>query len=581
MFFKISVAKTAGFCFGVHRALNTLFELLNTSDQPVRTLGPIIHNEQVLDVLRRRGVTEFSETDDVRDKNIVIRAHGITPQKRRFFLDQSAVLCNATCPKVAQVQGTVKKYANRGYHIAIVGDTGHAEVEGLMGYAGSQGMIVSGPKEAAQIPKGDRICIVAQTTQNKRVFDETVAVLSQRFETCDVFDTICSATHDRQQETVELANSSDLMIVVGSRNSANTNRLAEIASSSCLTKMIQSADDLDWEMLKYSKKIGITAGASTPNWVIRQVVERIRRIGLEHANVALKYLILIAEFFLYSNLYLALGAGFLAYGLSGLLNLNLNNILFYFNFWVVFLWSTLERTLSAPLTPDRQSIPESDHSGDSKTRNRRNIWLIVLFVLSGITITSGSNLGWLPMSILSGITASSIVFLVTAGLIFDRHHYSKLLKTYYWIKDIIFAVSCGLVIVGIPWIISREYHVLLPFILLFIMIMFWMRSVIYDSQNLQTDLMSGKTTLVLKIGEKRLRRAQNLFLIFWILVPVIAVVFTGPHPSFLLLCIVPIYWSICMFWFRKHHIIWTGIADLMIDTGIWIASLSVYLSSVF
>ncbi|MCD4655222.1 4-hydroxy-3-methylbut-2-enyl diphosphate reductase [bacterium] len=277
--FEIRVAETAGFCFGVKKALDKLLEILNKSSQPVRTLGPLIHNEQVLEALKKRAVEELSSCEDVSGKHVILRAHGVTPDTRKELKRENAIVCDATCPKVGQVQAIVKKFSRKNCPVVIIGDRDHAEVDGLLGYSAGMGMVVSGPEEANKLPGGEAICIVAQTTQDSHVFNQVVTILKSKYRQCYEFNTICDATFERQEESRSLAVQSDIMIIVGGTHSANTKRLVDIAAGHCKTVMIQKADDLSADMFAGVQKVGITAGASTPTWVIRDVVDKVYTIG--------------------------------------------------------------------------------------------------------------------------------------------------------------------------------------------------------------------------------------------------------------------------------------------------------------
>lgn len=284
MAFKIKVAKSAGFCFGVRKALDRLLEIRNKTKTPIRTLGQLIHNEQVLEALKKREVHELQENESVAGKHVIIRAHGVSPDKRKQLLEQRALVCDATCPKVGQIQAIVKKYARKNCPVIIIGDRGHAEVEGLLGYSAGLGIVVAGPQEALELQGGHEVCVVAQTTQDLLVFQQTLEIIKQKFTTCYEFNTICDATSERQTETRDLAKESDIMVIVGGKNSANTRRLVDIAEKYCKTMMVQCAENLDADAFQNVRKVGVTAGASTPASLIRDVVEEIRLIGWKQAG---------------------------------------------------------------------------------------------------------------------------------------------------------------------------------------------------------------------------------------------------------------------------------------------------------
>ncbi len=315
MAFKIKVASSAGFCFGVRKALDRLIDIRNNSTLPVRTLGPLIHNEQVLEALKHRAVRELDESEDVTGKHVVLRAHGVTPDTRRLLREQGALVCDATCPKVGQVQAIVKKYSQRKCPVIIIGDRGHAEVDGLLGYCQTSGLVVTGPEEAALLEQGAEACVVAQTTQDPVIFDQTVKIIRTKFKVCHVHNTICDATTERQTETMALAMESDVMIVVGGKNSANTKRLADIAGKNCKAVMIQSAQDLSPNDFEGVKRVAITAGASTPAWVIREVVERIRVIGWQQYGKTASLVYQMMRLFNTFSLIWATGLGLLCYSL--------------------------------------------------------------------------------------------------------------------------------------------------------------------------------------------------------------------------------------------------------------------------
>lgn len=321
--FKIRVTESAGFCFGVRKALDKLIEIRNRTGNPVRTLGPLIHNEQVLEALQKRAVHELAENEDVTGMHVLLRAHGVTPQKRRQLQEQKAIVCDATCPKVGQVQAIVKKYAGKGCPVIIIGDRGHAEVDGLLGYSGNLGMVVTGPDEAEKLQPGPEVCVVAQTTQDPLIFSRSVEIIRTKFNVCHEFNTICDATSERQRETSALAVESDIMVVVGGKHSANSRRLAEIAGKHCKTIMIQTENDIDPDMFIDVHRVGITAGASTPAWVIRNVVEKIRVLGWEQSGNLLATGFKILDGMLNHPLFWAIGISLLSfsvvYAVSGVL----------------------------------------------------------------------------------------------------------------------------------------------------------------------------------------------------------------------------------------------------------------------
>jgi 4-hydroxy-3-methylbut-2-enyl diphosphate reductase len=277
---EIIVAEKAGFCMGVRRALNLTLNAANApgAPQPIATIGPLIHNHQVLQVLKQKGIRILGE--DGRDScgTAVIRAHGVSPETRQRIEEHAKNIVDATCPHVRNVQKIAKEYTGKGYHCIVVGDPGHAEVEGVLSYAGKRGTVIRGPEDMDNLPaEAEKVVVVAQTTQNEKLYEEVAEKIRQRYPECEVFDTICRATHQRQREAVEIAQGADAMIVVGGHHSANTCRLARICGETGTpTYHVETEAELPIRDLLQCGRIGITAGASTPHWMIRRVVGRIR-----------------------------------------------------------------------------------------------------------------------------------------------------------------------------------------------------------------------------------------------------------------------------------------------------------------
>jgi 4-hydroxy-3-methylbut-2-enyl diphosphate reductase len=278
---KITVAKSAGFCWGVNRAFEKVMKIAENAERPVYTYGPLIHNPQAVDVLENKGIRVLQEIPQKLDGTIVIRTHGVPPQERTRLEATGATLCDATCPDVGMIQGTVRKYLRQGYFIIIVGDREHPEVKALLGFAEKHGTCVISAEEIMRLPADlSRVCVVSQSTQQRKKFEELVTLIRDRYPNAMVFDTICRSTNIRQEEVRELAAEVDAMVVVGGRNSSNTNRLAEISREmGTPTFLIESEEEIDPEKFKEFDAIGITAGASTPKWVIEQVVTRLMDVA--------------------------------------------------------------------------------------------------------------------------------------------------------------------------------------------------------------------------------------------------------------------------------------------------------------
>jgi 4-hydroxy-3-methylbut-2-enyl diphosphate reductase len=279
---RIIVAKSAGFCWGVQRAFNKVLDVAmnHSENRPVYTYGPLIHNPQAVEMLKQKGIGVIDEIGDDMKGTVVIRTHGVPPAERKRLEASGARICDATCPDVGIIQGTVRRHLRLGYYIIIIGHREHPEVMALLGFAEKRGACISSPEEVDCLPEIlGKVCVVSQSTQQRAKFDALVALIRERYPECVVFDTICRSTDSRQQEVREIAGEVDAMVVVGGRNSSNTNRLAEISREmGAKTYLIESEIEILSTDLEGAQVIGVTAGASTPSWVIEGVVEKLKSI---------------------------------------------------------------------------------------------------------------------------------------------------------------------------------------------------------------------------------------------------------------------------------------------------------------
>lgn len=279
---RISLAKHAGYCYGVQRALKLAREATNSSTKPIHTLGPIIHNPQVVESLRGQGVNAVSSVDEVDSGTIIIRTHGVDPKIIKKVKDYGLELVDATCPFVAKAQQRVADLVKEGYNIIIIGERNHPEVVGLLAYANNQATVVENAKELDNLEVVGRTGVVVQTTQSLANLESILDVLLTKTKDLKVFNTICNATSQRQEAAAELSQQVDLMLVVGGKNSANTTRLAQICrKNNQKTYHIETDDEIDELWLAGIEHIGITAGASTPDWIVQKVIDRLEMLAGE------------------------------------------------------------------------------------------------------------------------------------------------------------------------------------------------------------------------------------------------------------------------------------------------------------
>lgn len=284
---KVKVAETAGFCFGVKRAVDKVYELIESGVSPIYTLGPIIHNEEVVSDLEKKGVAVVSEEElsELSRGTIVIRSHGVGKAVYDKLKRLGLSYVDVTCPFVLKIHRIVERESSAGSHIIIIGDEEHPEVKGICGWCLGGYTVMKNVQEAEDfVPPADKkLCVVSQTTFNYNKFQELVEILRKKrydnnvLNILNILNTICNATEERQKEAGSIAGEVDTMLVIGGRHSSNTQKLFEICKKECgNTYYIQTPVDLDSEMFQRSSFVGITAGASTPKKIIEEVQEHVR-----------------------------------------------------------------------------------------------------------------------------------------------------------------------------------------------------------------------------------------------------------------------------------------------------------------
>ena len=282
---EVTVAKTAGFCFGVKRAVEKVYDQIGRTEKRIYTYGPIIHNEQVVGDLREKGVEvidSLEELKTIRNAVVVIRSHGVGKNVYEILKENDVEIVDATCPYVKKIHRIVEKQSAEGRKVLIIGSEDHPEVQGIKGWGDERTVVIEDMDDflKLQLPENEKLCIVSQTTFNYKKFQDIVEKISKTRYDITVLNTICNATQERQVEAARIASSVEAMIVIGGRHSSNTQKLYEICLKECKnTFYIQTLGDLDPDSVSSVRSVGITAGASTPNQIIEEV----------HTNVRIKF----------------------------------------------------------------------------------------------------------------------------------------------------------------------------------------------------------------------------------------------------------------------------------------------------
>lgn len=278
---KIYIASHSGFCYGVKRAIDMALTCAENSGKAM-TLGPIIHNPQMVDHLGSKGIGVANSLADITHGTVILRSHGVGPQIYKMAEEKDLRIIDATCPHVKKAQMAAKRLSEQGYPVVIIGEKNHPEVKSIVEWAGNNPTIVETEQEALVLPRNDKLGVVAQTTFSGELFERIIEILRSKSIELKIDRTICTATDLRQSETIELAKKVGVLIVVGGKNSANTTRLAELGrNTGCTTYHIETAAELDREWFKNKKSAGITAGASTPSWLIEEVYYKMQEFNQE------------------------------------------------------------------------------------------------------------------------------------------------------------------------------------------------------------------------------------------------------------------------------------------------------------
>lgn len=274
------MAKTAGFCFGVRRAMEMVEKALEQNGTPLYSLGPLIHNPRVVGELEEKGLKTVDFLTQVPEGRVVIRSHGVGPGVYRMAQEQKLEVIDATCPFVKNVQQLAVFLHNEGYQVIIIGEPEHAEVKGVLDSVAGEALVIESINDLKDREIGPKVGVISQTTQDILNFQQITNALLPYVKEIRIFNTICLATSQRQQEAAELSRKVDLMLVVGGKNSANTSRLTEISRmNGALTYQIESAQEIEKAWFQTVAKVGITAGASTPDQQIDEIIQKLICLG--------------------------------------------------------------------------------------------------------------------------------------------------------------------------------------------------------------------------------------------------------------------------------------------------------------
>jgi (E)-4-hydroxy-3-methyl-but-2-enyl pyrophosphate reductase len=522
---------------GVRRAMElALAEANKRKAGPLYTYGPLIHNAQVLELLESKKVRSVDNINNLKDGTVIIRAHGIPPETRKELKSSGLKIIDATCPRVAQVQAIIRYHSKKGYTTIIAGDRDHAEVIGLMGYGEGKAHVISSVAEVAGLPDVQNLILVAQTTQNEKVYKDISEAIKHRYPEALVFDTICDATYERQKEIKSLAEQVDSVVVVGGYNSGNTQRLAEISRDTGKpTFHVETEKELDKKRLASMDLIGVTAGASTPNWMIRNVVKEIEAIQGRGETLLGRRIRQGLKFLLLSNFMVALGAFCLSHA-AGMLTGRSPDIV---HPTLAFLYIYAMRVFNRFLDKGAGTYNDPERAGFY-------IHHRVFLVSSGISAIIAAlifslNLGFPVLAAVAFLSMLGVIYSVPLVPLSLRHpwRYTK-------IKDIPGSKSLGealmwaVVIVLLPLLEPLSLHLINVLVAFsFVLAVAFVRAAFFDVLEVQGDMIVGVETLPVTLGEKR-----TLSLLKYIIISASIIIIIPPLfktvPLFSLLMLIPL-----------------------------------------
>ena len=499
---KILIAKTSGFCMGVRRAVEMVLDAPDQNTNPIFTYGPLIHNPQVLHLLKSKDITVLDEIPERGGGTVLIRAHGVPPSTKEKLKEVNFKVIDATCPRVIKVQTIIRKHAKKGYAAIIIGDKDHPEVIGLLGYARDKGFVVGSLLELEALPDFENAIIVAQTTQNTRLFESVKNWAAAKHPHYTIFNTICDSTERRQAEIKRLAESVDAVIVVGGRNSGNTRRLAEIARESGKpTYHIESETDLDnidTDALVTARHIGITAGASTPNWVIKKVYRALEALQVKREQSWRRILFGLQRALLLTNIYVSLGAGCLSYA-----SLKLQGFSQLFPYVLISMLYVQSMHILAHLTGSK-----ADQYNDPERANFYGKYKILLTILALAAGSAGLviafTLGLFPFLLLLVLSLLGLSYnrRIVPSRIFSGKY--RRLRDLPGSKTVMIAVAWGIVTALLPPLsLADKAHWVTVLIFLWAAGIVFVRTAFFDILDMQGDRIVGKETIAILLGEKR------------------------------------------------------------------------------
>ena len=557
---------------GVRRAVEMVLDASAEHGSQICTYGPLIHNPQVLKLLEEKGIQVLNQTPETGEGVVLIRAHGVPPEVKKKLKDAGFEVVDATCPRVIKIQTIIRKYAKQGYTSIIIGDKNHPEIIGLLGQADKKGNVISSLDELEALPVFDKAIIVAQTTQNTSLFQAIKRQVNRDLPHYKVFDTICDSTERRQAEVNRLANSVDTVVVVGGRSSGNTRRLVEIAEHTGKpTFHIETEADLDTldiGALDPASRIGITAGASTPNWILKKVYKALEELPFKRKHGWRSVLFAIQRSLLLTNIYLSLGAGLLCYACAQLQGIG--DFVPYVLLSMLYVQSMHILNHLTGGKADQYNEPERALF----YQKYKHLLNILAIVSGGSGLIIAATLGLWPFFILLAMSIMGLSYnlrLVPEKLTWIR---KRRIKDIAGSKTLLIAMAWG-VLMGILPPLSTSGTITWSNILIFIWStgLVFIRTAFFDILDMQGDRLVGKETIAILLGEKRSLSLLNVMVVGLIVTLLFSSAFHLISPLGFLLTLCPIFMGSILSGYKKRYLLPGIRLEFLVETLFVVAGL--------
>lgn len=535
---KIVIAKTAGFCMGVRRAVEMALEAPGQYEKPIYTYGPLIHNPQVLELFAEKGVTVLDRIPGQGSGTILVRAHGVPPETKQSLKQAGFTVIDATCPRVVKVQSIIKNHARKGYAVIIAGDQNHPEVIGLLGFAGPSAYVVGSMEQIQALPEFEKAIVVAQTTQNQELYAQIKTWVETHHPAYKVFDTICDSTEKRQAEVRQMAGTVDAVIVVGGKNSGNTRRLTEIVSDAGKPAFhVETEAELDTDRLSQFETIGITAGASTPSWMIKRVLRSVEQLPLKRWQGPRSFILSAQRFLLLTNLYVALGAGCLCYAAMLLQGQAVLPAALAVSVLYVLSMHILNHLTGR--AEDKYNDPDRE-----QFYGAHRVPLVVMALIAGaLGLIAALKMG--PMAFWVLLAMSVLGLSYNLRIIPGSMAYAKKIRRIRDLpgsKTILIALAWGVLTAALPALASPGTPMAST-----VVVFVWAtglvfgRTAFFDILDIQGDRIVGKETIPVLIGQRRSFQMLKVLLIFLTILPVGAGIFGLLEPLAYPLAVCPFF----------------------------------------